>query len=119
MFSRANNKNKGFAGEEAALNHLLQKGYRLLERNFSTRLGEIDLIMRKEDLISFIEVKWRSSEYSGLPYEAVNYKKQKTIIKTAQIYIQKKQLYDFDFSFDIVSIIGNNIKHFEHAFYAS
>ena len=66
----------GAWGEDLALRYLIKHGYRLVERNYRTRRGEIDLIVRKEEALVFVEVKLRSSTSFGDPLEAVTPRKQ-------------------------------------------
>lgn len=113
---------RGNRGEHAACKYLIQKGYRILERNFRKRYGEIDIIAQKNDVISFVEVKTRSTTDFGNACEAVTPKKQQKIIRTANAYIMEKEL-DAGFSFDIIEvyIVGRkivSIHHMENAFYA-
>ncbi|MGO1712280.1 MAG: YraN family protein, partial [Senegalia sp. (in: firmicutes)] len=66
------NKIKGDIGEEIAIKSLLGKGYMILEKNFTTKIGEIDIIAKDKDIVAFIEVKSRLNSNYGNPYEAVN-----------------------------------------------
>lgn len=116
-----NNRNNGIIGENLASNYLLEKGYFILERNFRSKVGEIDIIAQKEQVIIFIEVKARSNINYGFPYESVNYRKQQKIIRTAQNYIKFKGLTDCQFRFDIIEVFlkmnGNKINHIQNAFW--
>lgn len=110
-----NNIKTGSKGEEEAIKYLIKGKYKILERNFKTKVGEIDIIAEKDGYIVFIEVKKRSSKAFGYGYEAVDVKKQQKIIKTANLYIsyQKKES---KCRFDVISIDENNINHIENAF---
>ena len=77
----------GKIGEEFAANLLELQGYRILERNFRCRTGEIDLIAEKDGEISFVEVKTRRSARFGRPAEAVSTEKQRRMRKTAEFYL--------------------------------
>ena len=92
----------GKSGEEAAAAFLEKNGYTVLERNFRTRLGEIDIVAREKDVLCFIEVKARKSEAFGLPQEALTPAKQGQIIKTALAYLKIKRLFDCKARFDVV-----------------
>jgi putative endonuclease len=109
----------GQLGEDLALKHLLEKGYRLLARNFRFKHLEIDLIMQDEDKLVFVEVKTRQTAEIGEPYLAVTRTKQKQIIKVANWYIIENDLHN-ESRFDIVSIVHNSyrtaIEHIENAF---
>jgi putative endonuclease len=103
----------GKHGEDIACNYLIQTGYKIVERNFRTRSGEIDIVATKSGTLSFIEVKTRNNLNFGLPFEAVNRKKIKKI-RTASIeYLQNKTVNYSELSFDVVSIIMNNTKNAE------
>ncbi|HZJ76194.1 MAG TPA: YraN family protein, partial [Oscillospiraceae bacterium] len=84
------NRRVGLIGEELAANYIRNKGYDVLERNYRTKLGELDIIAANQGIIIFIEVKTRTSSSYGRPSEAVNYKKQSTIQKLSQQYILYK-----------------------------
>ena len=113
-------RQKGNFGEELSVKELLNKGYRILERNFSSRYGEIDIIAEHDNYIIFVEVKLRKSINNGYPKEAVNKSKQRKIILTAQEYIIKKNIQNMDFRFDVIEIIeGKEIlfNHIKNAFW--
>ena len=88
------NKVFGAFGESLATEYLSENGYKVLERNFSCRSGEIDIIAIQEDTVAFVEVKTRSSEKFGMPSEAVSLTKQNRMVKTALYYMQKNKLLD-------------------------
>jgi putative endonuclease len=96
----------GVSGERAARNYLRLHGFLILERNFKSKYGEIDIIAREKDTIAFIEVKTRRSDELGYPEEAVNYYKQKKIIQCARHYIHKKHIDEMNIRFDIVSVMS-------------
>lgn len=95
----------GSLGEDIAENFLKQSGYAILDRNFRCKMGEIDVIGKDDKCIAFIEVKTRYGDLYGTPAEAITYSKQYKIYKTAQLYILKKKLYNFNFRFDVVEVI--------------
>lgn len=100
-----NNRAYGALGEEAAAAYLDKQGYRILIRNFRVgRMGEIDIIGQDGDTLCFIEVKTRSGFGFGTPSQAVSSKKQATIKRIAQIYMQNHRYYDA-VRFDVVELI--------------
>lgn len=101
------NKDIGAYGEDIAENYLQKLGYIVLDRNFRSKIGEIDLIGKDGDFICFIEVKTRFGTPYGNPCEAVTFTKRLKIYKTAQMYIMKKRLAKFNFRFDVVEVILN------------
>jgi len=116
-----NNKEKGSLGEQIACNYLIKNNFHILEKNYRTKIGEIDLIALKGNKISFIEVKSRNSIKYGYPCEAVNYKKQRKIISTATQYIKYKNINNMNLAFDVIEVYlrNNDINHIENAFCAN
>jgi len=95
----------GRRGEEAAGRHLLSLGYRILERRYRTRAGEIDFIARDGDAIVFIEVKTRTSLRCGWPAEAVDRRKRARIVRTAALYLARLRVGDIACRFDVVEVM--------------
>ena len=113
----------GRKGEEAASSFLLGHGYRIIERNFRNRIGEIDIIAYDRDILVFIEVKTRRSEEYILALESVTQAKQAKIIQVASSYVKYKRLTDVQIRFDVMAVIGHmngieRIDLFKHAFEA-
>jgi putative endonuclease len=97
-------KQFGLTGEALAETYLKQAGYRILERNYRTKLGEIDIIAKDHDTIVFIEVKTRRSENYGSPKWAVTPKKQRKISMVALLYLKSTRQSRARARFDVVSI---------------
>jgi len=98
-------KELGRRGEELAVEYLKRKQYKILCCNYSSRLGEIDIIARNSGDLVFVEVKTRSTDAFGSPAAAVTRRKQQQIIKVAQLYLQSKKLEESSVRFDVVSVI--------------
>jgi putative endonuclease len=94
----------GKAGEDRAAKFLADRGYRILERNYRTPHGEIDLIALHEGAIVFVEVKTRTSDAFGAPELAVTPQKQQRMIKSALGYIKHRKLHQVPCRFDVVAI---------------
>lgn len=113
-------KQQGDVAEQIALDHLLSAGLTLVERNYRSRFGEIDLIMSKSSQLIFVEVRYRKSASYGSALESVNSAKQQRIIKTTQVYIQKTKHNYQNYRFDVVAISlknsQNEIVWLENAF---
>lgn len=112
--------NKGKLWEIEAAKFLRKKKYKLLASNFSSRFGEIDLIVQNKKYICFVEVKQRDESSIALPREFVDAYKQKRIIKTAEYYLAYNHT-DLQPRFDVVEIYTKDnkiklIKHLENAF---
>jgi len=103
----------GRTGEDRAARYLVSQGYRILERNYRTRSGEIDLIALHQGTVAFIEVKTRSSDAFGAPELAVNHRKQQRMIKAALGYIHFKKLHQVPCRFDVVAINTANEQQVE------
>ncbi|MEG2882336.1 MAG: YraN family protein [Christensenella sp.] len=97
----------GKVGENAVCRYILDKGMKLLARNYRAQKGEIDLIAQDKDTLVFIEVKTRSNANYGTAADAVGYKKQQMIIKTAQCFIAERSLYDSNVRFDVAEVALN------------
>ena len=105
----------GNKGEKTAATYLESKGYKIIERNYRCKLGEIDLIAEKDNLIVFVEVKTRSNDKFGKGFESVVHKKIDKIRKVAMLYLIQKDLQK-EIRFDVISIDNNVVTHFEGAF---
>lgn len=101
-----NTRKIGKEKEEAALQYLSEHGYEILEQNFYTRGGEIDIIGKKDSYLVFIEVKYRSSLKNGVPEAAVTPLKQKKIICAARYYLYSRGYSEeTPVRFDVLSIL--------------
>lgn len=108
-----NKKELGVFGETIAVNYLEADGYEIVARNFKCRLGEVDIIGKKDNRIVFFEVKTRTSDELGLPREAVDEKKIEHIRKVAAVYMMWEKVTNYDVGFDVVEVYCN---HIENAF---
>ena len=110
----------GTLGENIASKYLQGKGHQVIDRNFRTRLGEIDIISRYQDTLIFIEVKARIDDRRGKPYEAVTPQKLAHLKKALYYYLMIKKITKEKMRIDVVSIIFNNdrsvreLRHFEN-----
>lgn len=112
-----NNRILGTAYEKQAAEFLQKQDYEIIQTNYRTRFGEIDIIAKDKQYLVFIEVKYRSSKQKGLPQEAVNFRKQKKISKVAAYYCMEKNCYDtVPIRFDVVAFIGEKISLTQNAF---
>ena len=105
-----NTRKFGIIGEKIAQGYLINKGYEILESNYYTRRGEIDIIAKINNTISFVEVKTRNNLDYGSPAMAVNGVKKKNIKIAAKVYSCLKDLYSYDIRFDVIEIIIKNGK---------
>lgn len=115
----------GSFGEAAAADYLRDKGYRILEQNFRTRLGEIDVIASQGGYVVFVEVKLRKSAAFAQAREFVTYSKQRKILAAAQQWLQWKHCA-LQPRFDVIEVYAPQgtdtrdpeIRHWENAFTA-
>ncbi|HOJ63622.1 MAG TPA: YraN family protein [Spirochaetota bacterium] len=103
------NKNKtGKLGEKIAKNYLEKNGIKIIEENYFTKFGEIDLIGIENKTIIFIEVKLRFSNSFGAPYEAVDLKKWEKLQNAASLYLTEHNINDMECRFDVISLLYLN-----------
>lgn len=111
------NKFTGRSGEQIAVKYLKSKGYMILDTNYRSRHGEIDVVCMRKDTLIFVEVKSRKNLSFGLPRGAVTYRKQQSIIYTAQYYIFRNALVDIPVRFDVIEVVDGKVtSHIENAF---
>lgn len=112
-----NKRRLGQKQERIAADYLIKQGYQILEHNFYSRTGEIDLIAREGTFLVFIEVKYRKTNAFGFPEEAVTPAKQRTIRNTARYYML---LHHFPEAtpcrFDVIAVTGEEIRLIRNAF---
>lgn len=108
-------------GENAALDYYISNGYAFVGRNYRSRYGEIDIIIKNSQYIVFAEIKTRNKNSPAKPSESVDRRKRKRILTTAAIYLEENPT-DLQPRFDVIEIIyGSNIhiNHIENAFFQS
>ena len=96
----------GFEAENIAAKRLKKLGYEIIERNFSSRFGEIDIIARDGEYTAFVEVRYRKDNSHGSGAETVDFAKQRKIKRTAEVYLAKNGGFFSPLRFDVVSISG-------------
>lgn len=113
----------GIYGEMIAARYLRKKKYEILQPNYHSRFGEIDLIAQQGDTIVFVEVKTRDSEALVSPAEAVNFSKQQRIKKTALCYLATVS-EEVNVRYDVLEVLivrkgikKVKVRHIENAFY--
>ncbi len=104
----------GKKGEDMAVKFLKKQKYKILERNFSCKFGEIDIIAKEKDTIVFVEVKLKNSADFGLPRERITQSKLKKIKTTASLYLSMHNLVGLPARFDAIEILFENIEHIKN-----
>lgn len=116
-----NNKSLGLKGENAAAHFLEQRGYEIVARNWTCKLGEIDIVALYDNIVVFVEVKTRKNLLTGLPEDAVTAKKRKKYECLAAMFLQDHDYVDMPVRFDVIGILVINskkalIRHHVNAF---
>ncbi len=113
-------KDLGRKGEELALRFLKRHGYKIIERNYVCKMGEMDIIAQEKDTLVFVEVKTRTSMDFGPPQLAVNSTKQMQLSKVALNFLKEKGCEDVKARFDVLAIVlrhtGEEIELIKDAF---
>jgi len=113
---------KARAAEDAAADFLRRRGYKIAQRNFATRLGEIDIVALDDAMVVFVEVKSRSADDFGAPEVAVDKAKRARLRRVAQLFLERHNLTDMPCRFDVIALTrapsgeGWDIELFQDAF---
>lgn len=116
------NQAVGASGEQIAADYLISQGYKILERNFRSRGGEVDIVAKdRQGGIVFVEVKTRRNLAYGLPQLAVTQRKQHQISKGALAWLSKNRLHDCVARFDVIAVLLQDgtapaVEHIPNAF---
>ncbi|PWB70026.1 YraN family protein [candidate division GN15 bacterium] len=113
---RASRLSRGHAYERAAEKIFRDQGFDVLERNWRTGHKEIDLIVRRRNLLVFVEVKSARTASFGHPAEWVDKRKVENLTTAALTYIQKNEITDCDLRFDVVAFVCGRPEHYPDAF---
>ncbi|MEO6211604.1 MAG: YraN family protein [Gemmatimonadaceae bacterium] len=112
----------GAEGERIAAVWLAQKGWRILDRRFRNGHRDLDLVAERSGVVAFVEVKTRRGEAFGHPVEAVNWRKQRELCRSAAVWIARHGDEEQAFRFDVVGVLieGDRVRvrHVENAFAA-
>ncbi|RIK66756.1 MAG: YraN family protein [Planctomycetota bacterium] len=111
----------GAAGEDAAARFLKSLGYKVLARNYTSPVGELDLVCHHDDTIVFVEVKTLADDAAGDPEEHVNPAKQRQLARVARAWLAAHRHPDCAYRFDVISVVLRenaqpSIRHFVEAF---
>jgi putative endonuclease len=106
----------GISGEDAAAAWYAANGYEVVARNWTCRDGELDLVVRRQRVIVFCEVKTRSTNLFGSPAEAVNHVKRQKLRVLAAKWLDESPVRPREIRFDVVSVVGEAVQVIEGAF---
>jgi putative endonuclease len=107
---------RGLAGEEQAIRYLLSRGWSLVAHRFRMGRTEIDLVVRRGDLVAFVEVKARRGGAFGSPMEAVTGSKRREIVKAARAWVERHGRPSDIYRFDCIGLVDGKLDHLEDAF---
>ncbi|MGA3174113.1 MAG: YraN family protein [Syntrophorhabdales bacterium] len=110
------NREEGLAGEEMAIKTLKRKGYKIIERNYRSRLGEIDVIAEEGECLVFVEVKKRNTGLFGEAVCSIDDRKKKHLVKAALFYLKTHDGFNRSVRFDVIGIDSKRIKLVKNAF---
>lgn len=121
LIRMAKHNELGKLGEDIAAKHLLEKGFKILDRNWIYQKKELDIVAIKDEQLVVIEVKSRSTDYFEHPSEAITLTKIKFLVRATQAYVDQKEI-EHEVRFDVISVIKKsekfNVEHIEDAFIA-
>ncbi|MBU4304490.1 MAG: YraN family protein [Candidatus Omnitrophica bacterium] len=99
----------GAIGEKLAVDYLKKHGYRIVEQNYRTKLGEIDIIAQEGSYLCFVEVKTRKNASKGWPEEAIGREKIRKISQNALCYLKQKNISGDKMRFDVVAVVVSEV----------
>lgn len=105
----------GASAESAATRRLLESGYRIIERNYRCRAGELDVVARDGDVLVFVEVRCRGDARHGFAAEMIDRRKQRQVARVAACYLLERDPDYEECRFDVVAITGDEIELFQDA----
>jgi len=111
----------GRRGEAVAERYLTRLGYRIVERNFRIRRGEIDLVAIDRDELVFVEVRYRSSSSYGTPSETVDFRKRRRLVRAAELFLLRRGRSEDPCRFDVIALSPSgegrvSVNHCRNAF---
>lgn len=109
-------KARGRYGEDRAADYLTRRGFRVRARNHFCRVGEVDLIAERDELLCFVEVRARKSAAFASPEATVSRSKQRKVVLAAMDYVRRHELRDRAIRFDVIAVTGDEVLHIENAF---
>lgn len=116
----AKSQELGLTGERVAEAWLAQQGWRILDRRFRNGHRDLDLVAEREAVVAFVEVKARSGRDFGQPAEAVNWRKQRELSRSASVWIARFGRPEQTFRFDVIGVLIDGerarVRHIENAF---
>ena len=106
----------GELGERIAERWLRRRGWRVVQRRFRSGHRDIDLVVERDGLVAFVEVKVRQGDAFGSPFEAVTGAKRREIVKAARVWVDRCGRPSDIYRFDCIALVGHKLEHLEDAF---
>mgnify|MGYP001606524616 CR=1 FL=1 len=97
-------------GEEKAVEYLRNKGYKIIARHWTHRIGELDIVAARSGRIIFVEVRTKTSLRYGTPEESIGWYKQNRLRRTANVYMLKNKLLDVPYQIDSLAIMYDKVR---------
>lgn len=114
-----NNRYRAVTGEQAAIDYVESLGYKIVDRNYSCKAGELDIVALDGETVVVIEVKARESMRFGSAVESITPAKVRNILSTTKYMLSDKKLHGRPFRFDIICITRGEIEHIKDAFWSN
>jgi putative endonuclease len=105
----------GATGEDRAVDHLVRRGLRIVERNYRCKVGELDIVARDHDVLVFVEVRSRRSTEFGSALDAISWHKRRKVTRVAMAYLAARKPRFVEARFDVVAITGEELVHIKDA----
>jgi putative endonuclease len=106
----------GYSAEQLAAEFLTQRGFHVIERNFTVKGGEIDLVCDDAGTLVFVEVRARRADDFGAPEETISPAKRRRLILAARLYLLQRGIEDRACRFDVIAIEGEDVRYLPDAF---
>lgn len=105
----------GATSEDRAVDHLVRQGYRIVERNYRCKVGELDVVARDGSVLVFVEVRSRRNADYGSALEAVGWNKRRKVSRVAMAYLAQRRPRFDEARFDVIAITGDELLHIRDA----
>lgn len=110
---------EGVKGEELAKQYLIDKGYEIVAQNVNyPNVGELDIVAKKGGTLVFVEVRTRSDNVFGHPFESFTKAKINKVVKASRLFLSDHKIFCNEYRYDAIAVFRGNIEHIESAFFA-
>ena len=110
---------EGVRGEEIAKQYLIDKGYEIIAQNVDyPNVGELDIVAKQGGMLVFVEVRTRSDNVFGHPFETFTKAKINKVVKASRRYLYENKILCSGYRYDAIAVFRGNVEHIENAFFA-